>query len=767
MKTRNVAAPAVVYLSAWGAFASTLFFAGDSTLDDAGYSLGGHIRAPYYSWGTQLQKSMKSDCRVANNARSGESTKSFAKSGMWAKWRVNMVGDPGHPAENVRLENVTVDSAENPDVIENVRMAARRLALYDIVPYAPGHEAETARDIRETRATAGIDTFLYCVSLDPRGRPAFDRVTAATASFRRLKAELGDAPVKLGFLLQSILGHWPRIDREIEPWQRSVDEDGNVKRFCLLDPRYRDYIRRTGAALAAERPCFILGDDDIRAFSPRLECFCPLHAAAFNRLAGTDYTPEQYRAAARACADGDRVATLCARLRDEIPMTAARLLREGIDSVDPAIPAGACMPGAETLLAAPRAKLLAGAGHPVTLRLANGQYSEMGPADFAANALLTQAYQAHYGDRIDLVLDESDSFPHTLYARSARTLVAKLAMNVFNGIRGAKLWYVGMRKQTERVPAGHARALGRAVPQLEALAAALEGSAPLGVRIPAFYRAPGLRAGEPRFFADLTWQERMLAVYGVPFHADFSRAKGAPVMLCGASTVERLPSEDLAALFGGKVFVDGPAALALAARGFGDELGCRPVADARAFNVEEVKASGARPPIAKTAQFPALTEPGVGVEVYSELKYSPTGAADPNASAVAPASLLARNARGGLTFTAAFDPSFAFNAQNLRRKAWLVGALRSLEPGFPVVCANEEPNLTLARRGRDGRNYAITLNCGYDDLDATRYWTATPMADAETLGEDGAWRPAEARKTDGAWAIPGKVPCMGYRVVRW
>ncbi|MDY5597817.1 MAG: methionine biosynthesis protein MetW [Kiritimatiellia bacterium] len=95
MKTRNVAALAVVYLSAWGAFASTLFFA----------------------------------------------------------------GDPGHPAENVRLENVTVDSAENPDVIENVRMAARRLALYDIVPYAPGHEAETARDIRETRATAGIDTF--------------------------------------------------------------------------------------------------------------------------------------------------------------------------------------------------------------------------------------------------------------------------------------------------------------------------------------------------------------------------------------------------------------------------------------------------------------------------------------------------------------------------------------------------------------------------------------------------------------------------------
>ena len=67
------------------AAASTLFFAGDSTLDDARYSRGGHIRFPYYSWGTQLQKSMKTGCRVSNFARSGASTKSFVKSGMWAK----------------------------------------------------------------------------------------------------------------------------------------------------------------------------------------------------------------------------------------------------------------------------------------------------------------------------------------------------------------------------------------------------------------------------------------------------------------------------------------------------------------------------------------------------------------------------------------------------------------------------------------------------------------------------------------------------------
>jgi len=646
-------------------------------------------------------------------------------------------------------------------------LPSRRLSLYNIVPYAPGREAETAKDIRDTLATAKLDTFLYCVSLDPRGYPAFDQVRAATASYRKLKAELGDAPVKLGFLLQSILGHWPRVDKEIEPWQRTIDEDGNVKRFCLLDKRYQDYIRNTAAALAAEKPCFILGDDDIRAFSPRLECFCPLHTAEFNRRAGTSFTPEQYRAAVKACKDGDQVATICSQLRDEITMTTARLIREGIDSVDPKIPAGACMPGAETLLPAPRAKILAGEGNPVTLRFANGQYSEMGRLDFGYNSLLTQAYLSHYRDRIGRMLDESDSFPHTLYARSGRSFVAKLAMNVFNGIRGAKLWFVGMHKQTERVPAAHDRELGRVMPQLEALAVALDGSEPLGVRVPAFYTKPGLRAGGPNFFGDTKWLNNMLCVYGVPYCADFSRAAGQPVMLCGADTVARFTDNELKELFTGKVFVDGPAALALAKRGFAKELGCTPIADARAFNIEEVKATGLRPPMAKTAQFPALTEPVAGATIFSELLYSPIGAADMDAPKVAAGALCAKNAEGGLTFTAAFDPSLYYNNQNLRRKAWFVGALRLLDPAFAVVCENEEPNLTLARRCCDGKTYAITLNVGYDDLTSTRYSTAKPMANAEVLGDDGVWRAAGAKLANGVWTIPGVVPFMCYRIVRW
>jgi DNA sulfur modification protein DndE len=61
--------------------APAFLLAGDSTLDDYGRK----PRPPYASWGTELEKSMKSGCKVANYAKSGASTKSFIEAGHWAK----------------------------------------------------------------------------------------------------------------------------------------------------------------------------------------------------------------------------------------------------------------------------------------------------------------------------------------------------------------------------------------------------------------------------------------------------------------------------------------------------------------------------------------------------------------------------------------------------------------------------------------------------------------------------------------------------------
>ena len=66
---------------------ATLFFAGDSTLDDGGRNVKHY---PYASWGTELEQLMTAENNVANFDRSGASTKSFAASGLWAKLIANV-----------------------------------------------------------------------------------------------------------------------------------------------------------------------------------------------------------------------------------------------------------------------------------------------------------------------------------------------------------------------------------------------------------------------------------------------------------------------------------------------------------------------------------------------------------------------------------------------------------------------------------------------------------------------------------------------------
>ena len=58
--------------------AATLFFAGDSTLDDNGF------KHPYRSWGRESAFYLKSGHSISNFAVSGASTRSFKSSGRWA-----------------------------------------------------------------------------------------------------------------------------------------------------------------------------------------------------------------------------------------------------------------------------------------------------------------------------------------------------------------------------------------------------------------------------------------------------------------------------------------------------------------------------------------------------------------------------------------------------------------------------------------------------------------------------------------------------------
>ena len=634
------------------------------------------------------------------------------------------------------------------------------LQLYDIVPFSPGNEAVVVDDILRTHRETGLEIFLYSVSLDPRGNPAKENVHKAIESYRRIRDGIKGSDVKLGFLLQSILGHWKRVDREVEPWQRSIDVDGNPQRFCILDERFRAYIRDVAVALASEKPCFILGDDDIRAYSGgKLECFCPLHTAEFNRRTGHTFTPEQYRDAVKSAMAGDAIATVCSALRDEIPVLVSETVRKGIDSVDAAIPSGSCMPGVATARMVPRVRAMC-AGHPAVMRFANGHYAEFGRLDISAIAVRTQLYNAYYRDKIDVMLDESDTFPHTSYSRGGRSYHAKLSMAFFLGLDGAKLWYVGMHRDGQRIPESLDRVFARQMPFYKTLHEAVRGSRSLGVRLPA--REPvashPLRPEEGGFAMDEQWALNCLCVYGIPFYVDFSVAPGSVVLVESDKMVNSLAPTELDSLLSGRVFVAGPAVRALVARGRAGDIGCRPVAGDVAYTVERTVEGRVNLAISKEETVCPLGDLEPGAEKISELCFSVSGNGT-GAEAVAVGSAFFFNARGGRICSSAFTvPNcHGFNDQNPGRKKWLSGLLRHLDPGFPPILANDEPNLTLVRKASDGALLVYTLNLSYDEIMTPQYLCCEDVSSVEVLSCDGSWQPLRVKRA-------GDVISFDYRL---
>ena len=88
--------------------------------------------------------------------------------------------------------------------------------FYNIMPYAPGAEERSAKDMVEYHDRTGNDICLYSLSIHAEGRPAMRKAGEMVESYRKLSRLLKGSGVKLGILLQSTLGHWLRQDTEQE-----------------------------------------------------------------------------------------------------------------------------------------------------------------------------------------------------------------------------------------------------------------------------------------------------------------------------------------------------------------------------------------------------------------------------------------------------------------------------------------------------------------------------------------------------------------------
>ena len=647
--------------------------------------------------------------------------------------------------------------------------------FFNVIPYNPGNEEQTAQDIIEFYQRTGIPRILYSLSYHPQGADAMVKAERLTASFRRLRELLSVEPgIKCGVLIQSILGHVIGAEVEHENWTKAVTstskEEGKGTRFCSLDPGFSDYIRKVGAMVAKEKPFFILGDDDIRSWSSGVECFCELHTAEYNRRHGTSFTPDEYREAVCSSDVNSELYRNFDKLREDTVNRVAALLREGIDSVDPSIPAGSCMPGGEYFFNQDTARVFAAKDQDgAVMRICNANYVEQSPRDFAANVFKTQAYRKYHSD-VKTVLDESDTFPHSLFSKSAISFHAKETSAIFNGLNGAKLWFVNCRRPGVIVSRKYTDILAKYAKFYPVLYDLVQQSKTAGVRIP-------IRSGKgnwhaitnrkPNITPENSWSE-YLGICAIPFTAEKDKDLSGIYALRGKDSVDCLSDDELLTLFKGKMLIDGDAAKALTARGFEKYMGVKAQEPSYPFN-GEYYTDGAEPIYCRTwIEAPELVPLTDKLEVLSNMYYSPFyGAALDEQKLVCPGVAIFNNELGGRICTVVFRTTDEFTPRGgMPRKEWLIKVIEAIEPGAADgTCLIEHPALSICRRLADGSDMLMLCNLGFDAIEVLelKYSKAAKVSE---LTAEGVWKELDFKAADGKIAVDRTMACYETLIIK-
>jgi len=646
--------------------------------------------------------------------------------------------------------------------------------MLNIIPSSDDEKVAAADAVEFTERT-GCPHCLYSLTLHPQGYPAMKTVDAAVESYRRWAKLLEGTAVKPGILLQAIIGHWTQdlAEKETEKWQRQINIKGDVTRYCPLDPGYQNYIREVGRKLAECRPSVILGDDDIRAFSPEAECFCPLHTAEYNRRMGTSLAPEEYRKLIAGCrVDSPEHRMFVSLQRDSIVKVCA-LVREGIDAVDPSIPAGVCQPGWNwaTKQTPDYARAMAGANHTPFLRIGNGCYFERAPKlEIGGITLRTLAEAERLRDCGALTLDEADTWPQNLWSKSAIAFHAKLAVAAFAGLKGAKMWLVNAHKGPIPVTRHYTDVLAEHRGYYGALSAASLGSSPTGVLVPCHPEFPTQPALQSARQADQPYDggmaQQTFSWFGIPFAPTFDFDRDGIYAISGARAVERFTDSQLKAMLSRKALVDCGAAQALLKRGFGDLLGVSLREDKPLFTGDYDELSGRHMAYPKRCE-PPIFRAAEGAKALSTLIWKESMYSK-GFERVAPSTVLYRNKLGGMVVTTAYKPdmhpAYAYTEARQRFFYEILDALGGRP--FDNACANDQNVMALARRAKDGADLVLVQNLNYDGEKTVLIRRGEKPSSIELLGDHGDWKTADFTWQDGLATIRVELPFYDTKVFR-
>lgn len=619
--------------------------------------------------------------------------------------------------------------------------------VYNVVPFSPGREDVAAADVKDLRSRTGVDTALYSLTLHPEGKPAIEKVERYVESFRKFKEALSGSGVKAGVLVQAILGHWPRVDKDIEGWMRTVDSAGKKVRFCPLDPGFAEYITETFTRIAKERPAFIMTDDDVRGYSHNAECFCDRHVAIFNKRMGTCHTCDRLRERIAKAKQDDPEYRMFLAIQREMVEGVVKRARAAINSVDPTIPASICIAGEEHLLCEPLARAIAANGQVPMMRTSTGMYMERMTAHrVPRNICRMLGFTEYYRDSGVKLLSESDTCPHNLWSKSSRSFFTHLVNAAFTGMSGTKAWYVNCHKGSNAVSQNYTRILERSARQLSAVVDEVEGSGWEGLSVPCFTNFPSwhmVNNHHEFFIEDGNAGIWAFAPFGIPFHVvrDFDADRTYAIM--SANEVARLSDEDIRRILSRKALLFRDAVIALTKRGFGGLTGVEAFEEQLVFNRERDRMNGCDIPFSPSSGSVRFAVKQ-GAEVLSELVFRPYSGAKRYDSAT-PSAVLFRNSAGGSVLSVQYHANMAsLQLYSEARRRWLFSALRRLNDApLPVASGHDQDMLVLVRKKADGTRVVMAENINPDPVERLALNVADIPSSVEVLAGDGEWRPVK------------------------
>ena len=663
-------------------------------------------------------------------------------------------------------------AADGQALPPSVKMMSGMNPVVPVMYRMLGGADATAHELRRISSATGLRRFFLCA-------PGFNDVMFGPFP-DDLYAKIGEdvAAVKRRLAGTDIEVSWwcsPSI-RYFSGFPSIEDSEGNVSKDnkkCPLDESFAaDYASKVKSVAKAHPAMICIEDDYTLSWGRGLKggaCYCRRHLADFAKRYGKALPAAEIADAFRNRTAGNLAVrrAFSDTLRESM-VALARRVRSAVDEVDPSIRILVCESGGaekdgDMLEAVARA--FAGGTRPAVRPRGAIYGAETTPAAIP-NALAHAVWVSEHLPGDIEKFYEADVYPHNRFYSSASQLMSLMAGAAIAGTDDY-LFYCLQYLDDPLEDAGYANAFLSLKPRLDAARRFTHerGGRLCGARI--YWRAEdwSLTRGIGYSHGQQLWGgSYLLAKFGVPYTT--RPDGGGPVLLIG-EVAETMADDEIRELLSGGVLMDGPAAVLLAKRGFGDLLGAdvepiegRPrIVDERIRPEAGCRKRGIRANAFYV--FPAGSEgtadrfvrlaPHEDTEVWGDF-YGPDG------KIAMPSVVLSRNRLGGRVgiIPMALIGNRSSGLYNLRKQELVRNLMERLAPRSIPVSAIDVPGIwILASVSADGREMMIMLdNLSGDERDGVRLAFSADWRDAEVSRLDESGRPVSCGRAAAAWTVP-------------